>query len=66
MEIVRAVIARDPGRLSYEEVAAWCRPRLAPHKVPRSIVLVDALPRTGRGKVDRAALSGLDRTDERG
>ena len=65
-EIVRAVIARDPGRLSYEEVAAWCRPRLAPHKVPRSIVLVDAIPRTGRGKVDRAALSGLDRTDERG
>jgi long-chain acyl-CoA synthetase len=65
-EIVRAVIARDPGRLSYEEVAAWCRPRLAPHKVPRSILFVNAIPRTGRGKVDRAALSGLDRPDERG
>ena len=56
-EIVRAVIAREPGRLSYEEVASWCRSRLAPHKVPKSIVLVDAIPRTARGKVDRAALS---------
>ena len=65
-EIVRAVIARDPGRLSYEEVAAWCRPRLAPHKIPRSILFVDAIPRTRRGKVDRAALSGLDRANERG
>ena len=62
-EIVRAVIARDPGRLSYEEVAAWCRPRLAPHKIPRSILLVDDIPRTGRGKVDRAALSALDRDE---
>ena len=58
-EIVRAVIAREPGRLSYEEVASWCRSRLAPHKVPRSIVLVDAIPRTARGKVDRAALRAL-------
>jgi acyl-CoA synthetase (AMP-forming)/AMP-acid ligase II len=58
-EIVRAVIAREPGRLSYEEVASWCRSRLAPHKVPRSIVLVDAIPRTARGKVDRAALLAL-------
>ena len=59
-EIVRAVIAREPGRLSYEEVASWCRSRLAPHKVPRSIVLVDTIPRTARGKVDRAALRSLD------
>jgi long-chain acyl-CoA synthetase len=64
-EIVRAVLAGDPGRLSYREVAAWCRSRLAPHKVPRSIVVVDAIPRTGRGKVDRAALDALDPRDDR-
>jgi acyl-CoA synthetase (AMP-forming)/AMP-acid ligase II len=38
---------------------------LAPHKVPRSIVVVDAIPRTGRGKVDRAALDALDPRDDR-
>ena len=64
-EIVRAVIAREPGRLSYEEVSAWCRKHLAPHKVPRSIVLVDAIPRTERGKVDRGALAALDAKDDR-
>jgi len=64
-EIVRAVIAREPGRLSYEEVSAWCRKHLAPHKVPRSIVLLDAIPRTERGKVDRGALAALDAKDDR-
>jgi long-chain acyl-CoA synthetase len=57
-EIVRAVIACDPARVTYEEVAAWCRVRLAAHKVPRSILLVDDIPRTARGKIDRAALAG--------
>ena len=55
-EIVRAVIACDPDRLDYHEVASWCGSRLARHKVPRSIVLVREIPRTGRGKLDRAAL----------
>lgn len=55
-EIVRAVIACPSGRLGYEEVAAWCRTRLADHKVPRSIVIVAAIPYTERGKIDRAAL----------
>ena len=58
-EIVRAVVACSTGRLAHEDVLAWCRPRLAEHKVPRSIVIVDAIPRTARGKVDRAALLEL-------
>ena len=57
--VLRAVVACRPGSIDAAQVAAWCRPRLADHKVPRSIVLVEALPRTARGKVDRAALSGL-------
>jgi long-chain acyl-CoA synthetase len=54
--IVRAVVACRPGVLDAATVAAWCRPRLAEHKVPRSIALVEVLPRTSRGKIDRAAL----------
>ena len=52
-------------RPTYCEVAAWCRSRLADHKVPRSVVFVDAIPRTLRGKVDRLALLALH-TPERG
>lgn len=56
---LRAVIACAPGALAYENVARHCRERLAEHKVPRSIVFVDALPRTARGKLDRQALLAL-------
>lgn len=55
-EAVRAVIACPGGGLDYGSVSAWCRARLAPYKVPRSIVLVPSLPRTERGKLDRKAL----------
>jgi len=58
-EVLRAVIACGDGALSTDQVLAWCRPRLAAHKVPRSVVLVRALPRTDRGKLDRAALLDL-------
>ena len=55
-EIVRAVVATSSGDLNYASIAAWCRERLAQHKVPRSIILVDDIPRTARGKIDRLAL----------
>jgi long-chain acyl-CoA synthetase len=57
--VVRAVIACPEGSLTREVVQAWCRERLADHKRPRSVVLVDRLPRTERGKLDRAALDRL-------
>jgi long-chain acyl-CoA synthetase len=58
-EIVRAVMACPSTRPMYREVAAWCRKRLADHKVPRSVVFVDAIPRTARGKIDQSALLSL-------
>ena len=57
--VLRAVIACRPGALTHDDVARFCRERLAEHKVPRSIVFVAALPRTERGKLDRAALARL-------
>ncbi len=57
--VVRAFIACRPGSLSDETVRAWCRRHLADYKVPRSIVLLDEIPRTARGKLDRAALLAL-------
>lgn len=58
-ELLRAVIACRPGSLTAEAVVAWCREHLSAHKVPRSVILVEALPRNARGKLDRRALQEL-------
>ena len=59
-ELVAAVVAVDPGAaLTVPAILAGCRARLAPHKVPRRIVLVPELPLTARGKLDRAAVLAL-------
>lgn len=55
--LIRAVVAPAPsGSLSEQVVLAACRARLAPFKVPRSVILVDpsfAWPTTLTGKLQR-------------
>ena len=58
-ETLRAVVVCREGRLTAEEVVTWCRAHLSAHKVPRSVLLVAALPRNARGKLDRCALLAL-------
>ncbi|HEV7507473.1 MAG TPA: class I adenylate-forming enzyme family protein [Thermoanaerobaculia bacterium] len=58
-ELLRAVVACRPGHLTAEDVVAWCRSHLSAHKVPRSVILVETLPRNARGKLDRSALVAL-------
>jgi long-chain acyl-CoA synthetase len=55
-ESLRAVVAGDPATLTYQRVVVWCREHLAPHKVPRSVLVVESIPRNARGKIDREAL----------
>lgn len=54
-EVGRAiVVARGP--LDPADLLAFAGARLARYKLPKSVVLVDALPRTAAGKLDRRAL----------
>jgi len=51
-QLVAALVAVEPGRnITVHAVLAACRARLAPHKVPRRVVIVDELPTSERGKV---------------
>jgi acyl-CoA synthetase (AMP-forming)/AMP-acid ligase II len=59
--IVACVVAEPQGSIAELAVRRFCAARLAPHKVPRTIVFVDAIPVTARGKIDRAALEGIVR-----
>jgi acyl-CoA synthetase (AMP-forming)/AMP-acid ligase II len=45
------VVPRAGATVDPEALVAWCRERLANFKAPRSVVLVDALPRNASGKV---------------
>lgn len=58
-QVVRAVLTGDPASLNSEHLRMWCRGRLARHKIPSSFAVVDAIPRTSRGKIDREFLVDL-------
>jgi fatty-acyl-CoA synthase len=53
-ETVKAyVVLKDgaQGRVSGEDLIAWCRQHMAAYKVPRQVQFLDALPRSGTGKI---------------
>jgi len=56
-ETIRAVVTRRAGaELTEDELMAWCRERMTHFKCPSSVVFVDALPKGGTGKVQKAVL----------
>ena len=59
-QLVAAVVVPERGAtLTVHAVLAGCRARLAPHKVPRRIVIVDELPTSERGKVRKEVVMRL-------
>ena len=56
-EVGRAYIVPRAGAApSADGLTAFCQTQLARFKIPKSFVLVDSLPKTGAGKVDKKAL----------
>lgn len=55
-EILVAVVRKPGATVDAAQVAAWCRERLAPIKVPRYVVFVDALPLTPTHRVAKFKL----------
>ena len=66
-EAVKAVCVPKPGaQVDVESVIAWARERIAGFKVPRSVDVIEALPRNASGKILRKDLrapywAGYDR-----
>ena len=61
-ETVKAVVVRQPGAaLSAQEIAGWCRERLAGYKRPRYVAFMtsDQLPRSTTGKLQRHELASI-------
>jgi crotonobetaine/carnitine-CoA ligase len=55
-EVMAAVVLREGQRAAPAELAAFCAPRLPRYAVPRYVEIVDALPRTENGKVQKYRL----------
>ncbi|MBU0588883.1 MAG: long-chain fatty acid--CoA ligase [Gammaproteobacteria bacterium] len=53
-ESVKAVVVlrqSHRGKVSEQEIMDWCRDNMAVYKMPRTVQFVDALPKSGSGKV---------------
>ena len=55
-EILVAVLLKPGQQATAQDIAQWCRERLAPQKVPRFVTFVDELPHTPTHKVLKAKL----------
>jgi acyl-CoA synthetase (AMP-forming)/AMP-acid ligase II len=56
-EAVRACVVPKEGRaVSEQDIIAFCRENLAHYKAPKTVVFLDALPRTGSGKIYKKGL----------
>lgn len=56
-EAVKAcVVLKESEEVSEEELIAFCKERLSHFKVPKSIVFLEKLPKTGSGKISKRSL----------
>jgi fatty-acyl-CoA synthase len=63
-ETVKAVVVLKPGfagQVSEQQITDWAHEHMAAYKVPRIVQFVDALPRSGTGKVMWRALQEAER-----
>jgi acyl-CoA synthetase (AMP-forming)/AMP-acid ligase II len=50
-------VARE--RITLAQIRRFCAARLAPHKIPRAVLLLERMPVTARGKIDRARVEQM-------
>jgi acyl-CoA synthetase (AMP-forming)/AMP-acid ligase II len=54
-EVAAAVVLREP--VSEAAILAFCKERLADFKMPKKLYVVDAIPRTATGKIQRGSIA---------
>ena len=57
------VVLRPDTTLSLGALKAWCRERMSPYKIPKTLTIVDALPRNAMGKVSKPTLKDWVRAE---
>ncbi|MDA0349010.1 MAG: acyl-CoA synthetase [Verrucomicrobia bacterium] len=57
--VAAAVVLKDGTSLELETLRDWCRDKLSHYKLPKKLLVVDALPRNAMGKVTKPAVKDL-------
>jgi malonyl-CoA/methylmalonyl-CoA synthetase len=60
--VAAAVVLREGKVLDLDRLRTWAKERLASHKIPSRLLLVDALPRNSMGKVTKPAVVDFFKT----
>jgi long-chain acyl-CoA synthetase len=56
-ELITAFISlQENGAVNPTDIIDHCRTRIAGYKIPKQVRIVDALPKNGNGKIDKASL----------
>ncbi|MGH2866825.1 MAG: AMP-binding protein [Solirubrobacteraceae bacterium] len=58
-ELMAWIIPREGTSPDHEQIASYCRGKIAHHKIPRYVKLIDAFPMTVTGKVQKFKLREL-------
>lgn len=59
-EAVRAILVVQPGEtLTEQELIDWCQDKMGKFKIPKSVIFVDAIPRTPTGKILKKDLRAI-------
>ena len=56
VKVVAFVVLNGGAEITPEDLIAWSRQRIGGYKYPREIHVMDALPLTAVGKIDRKSL----------
>jgi acyl-CoA synthetase (AMP-forming)/AMP-acid ligase II len=56
VEVPVAFVVSPDRNLTAEQITEFCLSRLASYKVPRTVILIDVLPVTSSGKVQKNIL----------
>jgi malonyl-CoA/methylmalonyl-CoA synthetase len=57
--VAAAVVLKDGSGLDLDTLRQWCKQRLATHKAPTRLLIVEALPRNAMGKVTKPTVVTL-------
>ena len=57
--VMAFITLREGASLEYGDLKSWCDGRISSYKIPKTIRIMDALPRNAMGKVPKQDLKGM-------